>query len=72
MVRRAKAEANISMAAPVKKVTVTAPAATLDGLRPALEDIAGMLKILDVALVAGVVEEGLVKVDTEIDPPASA
>jgi len=71
VVRRAKADANISMAAPVKKVTVTAPAATLDALRPALEDIAGMLKILDVALVEGAVEEGLVKVDTEIEPPAA-
>ena len=72
VVRRAKADANISMAAPVRKVTVTAPATTLEALRPALEDIAGMLKIEATELLEGVVAEGLVNVACEIAEPEVA
>lgn len=71
-VRRAKADANISMAAPVKKVVVTGPAATLDAVRPALEDIEGMLKIEQTELVEGRVEEGLVSVACKIESPSEA
>ncbi|MFM1920487.1 MAG: hypothetical protein RLZZ303_2121 [Candidatus Hydrogenedentota bacterium] len=71
-VRRAKADANISMAAPVKKVTVTAPSATLDAVRPALEDIEGMLKIERTELVERSVAEGLVSVACEIEPVGEA
>jgi hypothetical protein len=60
------------MAAPVKKVTVTAPSATLDAVRPALEDIEGMLKIERTELVEGSVAEGLVSVACEIEPVGEA
>lgn len=66
VVRKAKAEANISMAAPVRRVEVTGPAAVLDALRPAMSDICLMLKIEDAALQVGEVSEGLVDVRVHI------
>jgi valyl-tRNA synthetase len=72
VVRKAKAEANISMAAPVWRVTVTAPAATLNALRPAVSDICLMLKIVDMVLNDGAVAEGLVDVAVQIADPEAA
>ncbi|MBI2434174.1 MAG: valine--tRNA ligase [Candidatus Hydrogenedentes bacterium] len=66
-VRRAKAEANVSMAAPVARVLVKAGVIAAKALRPALDDIQRMLKITelelleDAAAAAVVVETSLVE-----------
>ena len=44
-VRKAKAGRNLSMKAPVKVVSVTAPTAAIAALAPAAEDVKGMLHI---------------------------
>ena len=65
-VRKAKADANKSMKAPVQKVTVTGEAKTLETLKLALDDIERMLHISEVDLKEGTVETGLVSVQTEM------
>src|SRR5690606_13190816 len=64
-VRKAKAEANLSMKAPVKRVMVTAPAATLDALRPAIDDIVRMLHIDSLDIAEGDAGTAPVAVETE-------
>ncbi len=65
-VRKAKADANKSMAAPVERLAVTAPAATLVALQASLDDIRGMLNIADTALHEGTPEAGLVAVEASV------
>ena len=65
-VRKAKAEANLSMKAPVKHVTVTASADTLDALVAAKDDIVRMLQVEAITFTEGVPEIGLVTVITQI------
>ncbi len=65
-VRKAKAEANSSMSAPVRRVTVTARDYTLATLEPVLDDITGMLHIDTIDLVEGTPKTGLATVQTQI------
>jgi valyl-tRNA synthetase len=65
-VRRAKAERNLSMKAPVESITVTAAAATLEAIRPCLTDICGMLQVMATNLVEGAPETGLTAVEVKI------
>ncbi|HOZ48164.1 MAG TPA: valine--tRNA ligase [Candidatus Hydrogenedentes bacterium] len=65
-VRKAKADANKSMRAPVARVAVTAKATTLDALKLALDDVVGMLHIERIDLVEGAPESGLVAVEIEM------
>ena len=64
VVRKAKADANASMAAPVAKVTITAAPDTHAALETALEDIARMLKIEATEFIEGAPEVGLVAAET--------
>jgi valyl-tRNA synthetase len=66
IVRRAKADANMSMAAPVASVTVTAKEATIKSLEPVLDDIKAMLKIETATLTEGDPGENLVTVETTL------
>ena len=66
-VRKAKADANKSMKAPVQRVTVTGAPATLAALDPALDDLNGMLHIETADLVEGMPETGLVDVEIEME-----
>ncbi len=65
-VRKAKADANVSMAAPVAKVTVTAKPAALEVLGRTLDDIKRMLKIEAAELAEGEPGETLADVVTEL------
>jgi valyl-tRNA synthetase len=65
-VRKAKAEANQSMRAPVKQVTVTGGGEVLASLRPVAEDVQGMLHIESLSLVEGDTNGNLVAVRTEL------
>jgi valyl-tRNA synthetase len=65
-VRKAKAEANLSMKAPVNRVTVTGRPRALDAVRATLDDVKLMLQIGQVDLVEGAPETGLVSVATRI------
>ena len=65
-VRKAKADANAIMAAPVAKVSILAEAATLEALKPLLGDIERMLKIEATKLKEGAPEDGLAEVQTEV------
>ena len=65
-VRKAKADANVSMAAPVERVKVTARPATLDALKTTLGDIVRMLKIEATTLEEGKPETGLAIVETVV------
>lgn len=65
-VRKAKAEANLSMKAPVAMVTVTGAADTLEAIRAAAGDIVEMLQITDMVTVEGAVTSGLVAVDVRL------
>jgi len=67
-VRKAKAEANLSMKAPVKAVTVTANDGVLDALRPAVDDIVRMLHIDRLELAEGDAGAARVAVATEFAP----
>ena len=66
-VRKAKADANLSMAAPVAKVTLTAKDGVCTALQTTLDDIKAMLKIEETELVQGDSGEALVLVDTQLD-----
>ena len=63
-VRRAKADANLSMAAEVKQAVVRGNAEVLEALRPAAGDIQAMLKITTLELSEAAVSEALVTVET--------
>ncbi|HNR32573.1 MAG TPA: class I tRNA ligase family protein, partial [Candidatus Hydrogenedentes bacterium] len=63
-VRKAKAEANASMAAPVARVVVAGQPAVLDALREMQEDLVKMLNIQALECVSGTPETGLVAVET--------
>lgn len=65
-VRKAKAEANLSMKAPVKKVSVTAPANVLEALQATSSDVTQMLQIEEYALVEGIAETGLASVEVTL------
>lgn len=65
-VRKAKAEANASMAAPVAHVRVTAEAAVKAALESTLDDITRMLRIESIELTEGTPSEGLVEVLTRV------
>ena len=65
-VRKAKAEANLSMKAPVKKVSVTADANIIDAFASASDDVCRMLHIELIETSEGKVEAGLVSVETEL------
>ncbi|MBI1317678.1 MAG: valine--tRNA ligase [Candidatus Hydrogenedens sp.] len=70
-IRKAKAEANISMAAPVERAVVTAAAPVLEAVRLAASDIALMLKVESIDYAEGKVEVGLVSVETILGAPAA-
>lgn len=65
-VRKAKAEANLSVKAPVKHVTVTGKPDALDAVRATMDDVIQMLQIAKLDLVEGVPETGLVTVVTQL------
>lgn len=66
-VRKAKAEANKSMAAPVARVSIRGPAAALDGLRELQDDLVKMLNIQKLEFTEGTPETGLVGVESTIE-----
>lgn len=66
-VRKAKGDANKSMAAPVATVRVTAPAATLAALREVQDDTIKMLNIQALEFIEGTPETGLVAVESVIE-----
>lgn len=66
-VRKAKGDANKSMAAPVATVRVTAPAATLAALREVQDDTVKMLNIQSLDFAEGTPETGLVAVECVIE-----
>jgi valyl-tRNA synthetase len=70
-IRKAKAEGNISMAAPVERVVVTAPAGILEAVQAAASDIALMLKVQAMEFTEGTVELGLVSVSVTLGAPAA-
>ncbi len=65
-VRKAKAEKNLSMKAPVASVMITASGPVLAALRNVEIDIAGMLSIEQIAYNEGATENGLVRVETSL------
>ncbi len=65
-VRKAKAEANLSMKAPVKLVCLTAKADALEAVRATAADFSRMLQIETLQFVEGEPETGLVSVVTTI------
>jgi valyl-tRNA synthetase len=66
-IRKAKAEANLSMKAPVKQVTITGTDEVLGALQAALDDITGMLHIEHIELAVGKPESGLVSTRVVVD-----
>jgi len=66
-VRKAKAEANLSMRAAVQHVTVTGKPDALDAVKAAAGDIIGMLHIEQLAYAEGTPESGLVSVETRVE-----
>lgn len=65
-VRKAKADANKSIKAPVSRVTVRAEAPTLDALRTTQDDVVNMLQIQEYTLVEGAPENGPVATEVEL------
>jgi valyl-tRNA synthetase len=65
-VRKAKAAANLSMKAPVKRVAVTGKADALDAVNATIDDVRRMLQIEEVELIEGAVDIGPVSVETSI------
>ena len=61
-VRKAKAEKNLSMKAPVKSVTVRAEADTCTALLPAIDDVRGMLHIEELRTHEGTPQNALAEV----------
>jgi len=68
-VRKAKADANVSMAAPVQKAAFTVVPDAVTAVEATLDDIQRMLKIEAVTVSAGEVENAMVSVETVIVPP---
>jgi valyl-tRNA synthetase len=66
-VRKAKADASVSMAAPVAKIVVTAGEKHRAAIESTLDDIKAMLKIEEAVLEDGKPEDGPVTVKTEIE-----
>ena len=65
-VRKAKAEANLSMKAPAALVTITGAPETLAAIQSAAGDIVEMLQITELVTVEGAVASGLVAVDVRL------
>ena len=65
-VRKAKAEANASMAAPVAHVRIAAAPENKAAIEATLDDITRMLRIESIELLEGKPAEGLVDVETRI------
>jgi valyl-tRNA synthetase len=65
-VRKAKADANLSVKAPVKRVSVMAKTDTLAAIRATSDDITRMLSIEAMDLAEGEPEEGLAGVQVEL------
>ncbi len=66
-IRKAKTERNLSMAAPVKRATVTAEGRQLEAFGPAADDIRRMLGVEEIAASAGAPGQGLVEVVCEFE-----
>jgi valyl-tRNA synthetase len=66
-VRKKKAEASLSMKAPVARVTITGAPEALDAVKATIDDIQRMLQIAQVDFVEGRPETGLVTVETFIE-----
>jgi valyl-tRNA synthetase len=71
-VRKAKADANVSMAAPVQQANFTVVASAVPAVEATLDDIQRMLKIESVTVKAGEVENAMVSVEAVIVPPTEA
>ncbi len=67
-VRKAKAERNLSMKAPVRRVAVTGPEPVLKALEPLADDVTRMLHIEALDTVEGESAPALVTVETELAP----
>jgi len=68
VVRKAKADANVSMAAPVQLAAFTVVEKAKPALEATLEDIQRMLKIEAATVSAGAVENALVSAETTMAP----
>ena len=66
-VRKAKADANLSMAAPVKTAAVCCDAQALDGLEAVSDDLQRMLRIEALTITAGTPSEGILDVAVTIE-----
>ena len=71
-IRRAKADAAVSMAAPVESANITVAEGNVTAVESTLEDIQRMLKIETATVVAGDVENGLAAVETVLAPVPAA
>ena len=67
-VRKMKAEANLSVKAPVAKVVITGPPENLDVVGTTLDDVTRMLQIEAAELVQGEAGPALVKVECHLAP----
>ena len=65
-VRKAKAEANLSMRAPIRKVTIAAKIREIEVLQVTMDDVTRMLHVQEVDFVEGVPETGPVFVETHV------
>ncbi|MCP4639960.1 MAG: valine--tRNA ligase [bacterium] len=65
-VRKSKADANLSIKAPVQLVKVTGPAAALDALKPAADDLTRMLSIETLETAEGQSDNGLLAVEVTL------
>jgi valyl-tRNA synthetase len=66
VVRKAKADANLSMAAPLAGVTIRATDEARAALEPMLDDIARMLKIESIDWSEAAPAEGAIEVDVRV------
>jgi valyl-tRNA synthetase len=64
-IRRAKADNNLSMAAPIASVRITAGSAIKSALETVADDLQRMLRIESVEILEGEVEEGLTFVEAD-------
>jgi len=71
-IRRAKADAAVSMAAPVESAKITVAAGNVAAVEATLDDIQRMLKIEAATVAAGEVENGLASVETVLAPVPAA
>ncbi len=72
LIRKAKADAAVSMAAPVESATITVAEANVAAVEATLDDIQRMLKIETATVVAGTIEIGLATVETVLAPVPAA